>query len=661
MFPLPSLFWCVVQVSLVASVSLALCWTLRGARPQFTTAMLSGSAMVSLLLGGLACLPSTHWSLRNEITSSWTTSAVPPIDAATKPNKDFDALGISSPRTSIDTSDADSDKFISYESEAKGYPLPATILHWLLSNVQSIDEGVRGAERSSFVDQSTWLARVPWILGLGVGLMTGLWLHGWLWMRWMVRKSESLSSEALETRIHRISKQMKLRRTPALRISDRVPIGATVGVFRPVLLLNRHWQRWTDHELEAVLLHESAHIARHDFFWVVIGSWLRVLYFFHPLMHLLVRRWRMEQELAADQLAAGWMSDARAYGRALASLALRAECSVRTPSPVLSAEQICVIRRITMLKQGQLVPRRHGWRWAAAITFLTVVMCVPLTGLRGTPPDDKPMDADQVTREDVQAIQARSQQLQEIQEKCPPLQLHGKMIWNPGRFQSADFDHGMRYINQALTFAFLGSLSEDAAIHGRSHIALHWSDLEKVHGSVSIGADVSEGDQVNPKVLSHLITHPSLGGLRQSNQVKLIEGRQASAMTRQVFVPETGSYKESDPVSWVVDDEQGFLHGTEAEIVERLQGKSDPFATIPAELLEQYRTAAFATVFTECTTWMKHVEHHFEGSRVQDQVVLVYPMFDGLKHLGFFLVSSDDRDCIVRAIYSNFENAQKAK
>ena len=97
---------------------------------------------------------------------------------------------------------------------------------------------------------------------------------------------------------------MNLTHIPRVLLSSKVTIGATVGYRRKTILLSPNWNQWSDAELDAVLLHELAHVVRNDYAWVLLSSWIRTLFFFHPLMHLLVRRWRMEQELAADQLAA---------------------------------------------------------------------------------------------------------------------------------------------------------------------------------------------------------------------------------------------------------------------------------------------------------------------------------------------------------------------
>jgi Zn-dependent protease with chaperone function len=692
MMPLASFVWCIIQVSLIAALALMICWSMRGTRPQFTTALLSGCALGSLLLGVLAWFPSIHWSIGDPTVLSWMGPTNPtkahPTDSslATTLNSDSnvsfsDTIAISDSRMQLDAD-------ILPDERTEASPSPALFVRWFLDKVQSIDAGVREAERSPVVLRSRWgwTSHVAWALAAGIGLMSGLWIHAWLWMRWMVRNSESLSCQTLEVKLRRISEQMKLGGEPVLRVSDRIPIGATVGVRYPVILINRQWQQWTDQELEAVLLHEVAHIARRDFLWAVVGSWVRVLFFFHPLMHLLMLRWRMEQELAADQLAAGWMKDARAYGRALASLALRADGSFRTPSPMLSAEQICVIRRITMLKQGRLMPRRHGWRWGYAMTAATLAVCLPLTGLRGTPPEEEFQEKksaaeskSQLTNsknatneagegdtsaadENLERLGERIQRLKEVREKCPPLQFDGFMIWNPSKLLSNDFDPGIRYFHNALTFALLGSFPKEGSIHGRTHVVSGWSDTEKEHGNLQVGAQISEADQVNPNVLSRLLTHPSMGGLRQSKQVKTIEGRQARGVTQLVFDTETSSWKESDTLAgWMVDDEQGFLHGSEEEIEARLQGKTNPYASIPADFLDQYQSAAFATVFADCTTWQKGVEEHFRGSKEQKSVALAYPLFNGLQHLGLFIIGSEDFDCVVRAAYSTAERASESK
>jgi beta-lactamase regulating signal transducer with metallopeptidase domain len=52
-----------------------------------------------------------------------------------------------------------------------------------------------------------------------------------------------------------------------------------------------------------VLLHELAHVKRRDLLWGWLPEIARLLYWFHPVIHWVYYRLRLERELACDQLA----------------------------------------------------------------------------------------------------------------------------------------------------------------------------------------------------------------------------------------------------------------------------------------------------------------------------------------------------------------------
>ncbi len=187
---------------------------------------------------------------------------------------------------------------------------------------------------------------------IGLCAMTLLWCSSWLYIRKILRLSREIHDDEILSLVSLHSKALGLKRSPVIRESRGVPVGATVGWHRVTVLLHTDWKNWTEQERSAVIAHELAHASRHDFFWVVIASWTRILLFFHPFVHALIHRWRMEQELAADQLAAGVVGNAKAYGRALASLALRNDqnraASNLQLSSMLTAGHICVTRRVMM-------------------------------------------------------------------------------------------------------------------------------------------------------------------------------------------------------------------------------------------------------------------------------------------------------------------------
>src|SRR5262249_13527761 len=64
-------------------------------------------------------------------------------------------------------------------------------------------------------------------------------------------------------------------------------------------------QEWPDARRRAVLLHELAHIRRHDLVGHVIGALACALGWFNPFMWIAARELRVESELAGDEIVLG--------------------------------------------------------------------------------------------------------------------------------------------------------------------------------------------------------------------------------------------------------------------------------------------------------------------------------------------------------------------
>jgi len=76
---------------------------------------------------------------------------------------------------------------------------------------------------------------------------------------------------------------------------------ASVGLFRPqVVVPDDFATRYATAEQALVLAHERAHIARGDLQANLVASLLQCVFWFNPLVHLGVRCFRQDQELACD-------------------------------------------------------------------------------------------------------------------------------------------------------------------------------------------------------------------------------------------------------------------------------------------------------------------------------------------------------------------------
>jgi beta-lactamase regulating signal transducer with metallopeptidase domain len=171
-------------------------------------------------------------------------------------------------------------------------------------------------------------------------------------------------------------------RVPALRESDELAAAATAGWLWPAVLLPAGWRAWTAADLRAVLAHELAHVARRDPLAVLVAAFARVAVFYHPAVHLLAGRLRLEQELAADDLAARHAGGRGAYLAALARVALaRSPVPGRPVGLVVSADGH-LSRRIAMLRrQDDARSRPRGLR--AVSLGVVVLAAAALSAVRG--------------------------------------------------------------------------------------------------------------------------------------------------------------------------------------------------------------------------------------------------------------------------------------
>jgi hypothetical protein len=134
---------------------------------------------------------------------------------------------------------------------------------------------------------------------------------------------------------------------------------AIIGCCRPLVVLPLGWRTWSKLELTAVLAHELAHVRRRDYLGWLVARFCLALHFYHPLIHWLARRLRLQQELAADALGARHAGGRSSYLRALSQMALRQEnrAANRLAASFLPAPGT-LMRRIQMLRARDGVQAR---------------------------------------------------------------------------------------------------------------------------------------------------------------------------------------------------------------------------------------------------------------------------------------------------------------
>ncbi len=201
---------------------------------------------------------------------------------------------------------------------------------------------------------------LPWLVPLwmaGVGVLSLRLAGGWTYAQRLAERGVSAPSEAWAERFAELGRRMRVSAPVRLLVSTLVHVPTVVGWLRPVVLVPASaFTGLTPRQLELLLLHELAHVRRHDYLANLLQSAAEVLLFYHPAVWWVSRRIREEREHCCDDLAAG--GDVREYIRALATME---EIRVRRPGLALAADGAPLLARALRLAEpptaGAAAPR----------------------------------------------------------------------------------------------------------------------------------------------------------------------------------------------------------------------------------------------------------------------------------------------------------------
>ncbi len=218
------------------------------------------------------------------------------------------------------------------------------------------------AHMMSTGDAAAWLLPAALALWLAGAMICAVRL-GRAW-RGMGRIEHGPAPADLTVAVARLSETLGLRRIPAVAVAE-VAAPQVAGWLRPTVLLPADIAaRLTARELDAVLLHELAHVRCGDYAWNLAQRGLLVLTWFHPGAWLVHARLRREREIRCDEVAARCCRSRADLAMALVRLA------EPWPHPraglALSAASGDLATRVRRLVE----PRPTGRRWLGALPAL---------------------------------------------------------------------------------------------------------------------------------------------------------------------------------------------------------------------------------------------------------------------------------------------------
>lgn len=184
-------------------------------------------------------------------------------------------------------------------------------------------------------------------------------------------------SQKLQTRFNELAKKINLTITPRLLLSLKVEVPMAIGWLKPVVLLPASMlSGLSTSQLEMLLLHELAHIRRHDYLVNFFQTLVEILLFFHPAVHWVSKKMRNEREYCSDDIAVQHCGDAIAYAHTLADTAsLCTKAHHHTiPDLAMAASGGDLKQRIIRLVDHHCAPKNNISKWFASVTIVFSVL-----------------------------------------------------------------------------------------------------------------------------------------------------------------------------------------------------------------------------------------------------------------------------------------------
>jgi|GEM_PF-5848154 len=224
-------------------------------------------------------------------------------------------------------------------------------------------------------NKDTWFKGFALIWMSGVIVMLLQRIAGWSWLE-QFRQTVFIPDERMHSLMVKCANMSGVRQI-AIWMTERVGIPLVVGIVRPAVYFPaRLLARLDDREIEALLLHEFAHLRRHDARWQAWITVAEMLLFFNPAVWAIGRKARQAAELACDDLVVQWQGDRKSYAQALLSVEeWRGEGLVLAASGAGGGLVSRVRRILGQADQASLSSRsqRFGWLAIALMAiFLTV-------------------------------------------------------------------------------------------------------------------------------------------------------------------------------------------------------------------------------------------------------------------------------------------------
>jgi beta-lactamase regulating signal transducer with metallopeptidase domain len=160
---------------------------------------------------------------------------------------------------------------------------------------------------------------IAWLTG--VALLLARLLSGWWRVRALQRVALTAPPSRWQETVDRLARRLGIRRRVRVTDTETVETPTVIGWWRPVIVLPMvALSGLTPSQADAILMHELAHIRRHDYLVNLLQHVTETVLFYHPAVWWLSHRMRVEREQCCDGIVVDQCADPLDYATALTRL-----------------------------------------------------------------------------------------------------------------------------------------------------------------------------------------------------------------------------------------------------------------------------------------------------------------------------------------------------
>ena len=205
-------------------------------------------------------------------------------------------------------------------------------------------------------------------------------------------KSSNNSSNQIQERVDQLAQDFGIRRKVRVQFGLSKSMPMTCGILRPQLRLPLEASTWEPSHLRTVLLHELAHVKRHDVLTQLLVKLTCALYWFNPLVWIVSHRIELEREKACDDLVLAKGIQPADYAESLLQVISQTQPDLSNPVGLAMARPSTLETRMKAIL-AQHLNRRLSKKACFLVTLLGITLVLPIAMLASAQAETKPPQA----------------------------------------------------------------------------------------------------------------------------------------------------------------------------------------------------------------------------------------------------------------------------